>query len=569
MSKKKKASRLTNESGPIIDDLNDGGMSILRNIALSLQNVSDIGESKCLYKLNEFSEKLYYLEPIEPRTNEVVSNEAEEGSWEDIQRITDVVNLSVSEILEAQALAMTSKKKYKRYYIPKNPFPRILKKDFRRDFATMFQNMTNSTDSSMITSFFSTFAIPDFEIIMHNPMFALGGMQPFQQKRGFETIVPLFIRRVQSLGDMVLMTESVQIIQREGEIGSKIVAKTSVKATQVIIPNPNSIMKLDTFFCTCHFLDRQKLKILKTLTELRAKYVLNSYNTASPITATISQIFAIARESFNTFPTWWKPKEEAPTNEETKATTSCTANKLEEFESFTSSGTSSPQHNTIGFANVEVLIHQMQLFYESLRIDRRIINSTVSIEEPIEKSQQHNEDSSISHTVAPDHPIESNTHANAQHISTESPVKKKQKQCAPTEEGEEEEGRTDTPSVSSSSSSSLTSSETPVTNEESKRTSDHHHNSRSTTTHKQPKRPPTRTHFFNFQQEPVFVVCETCGRNKFPNTTTLQALAKPFLLRCALHPVMTFYFNEKHYLIKIEIVIPIEPYGCSLDLPAV
>jgi hypothetical protein len=482
------------------------------------------------------------------------------GCWEDIERITETVNLSVSEILEIQALAMKPKKTYKRYYIPKNPFPRILKKDFRRDFTSMHQNVINSADSSLISDFFKTFTIPDFQYVIHNPILALGGLQPTQRKQGYDVIVPALIHRVQSFAEMVMLTENAQIIQREGEIGSKIIANTSVKATQIIIPNPHSVMKLDSFFCTCHFLDRQKLKILKTITELRAKYIYNTFAAASPIAATVNQILAAVRESFS-FPAWLQQRsesvEESPVESEKMTTATSTTTGNEEIKSSASIASPQERNGTLAFMDVDILIQQMQLFYESFRKD---VNDSSKIIQPKNEVNliENIADSSTSQSIS-DNLIDHKYTKPEEALEELKPNKKRK----PTTQGSIDGD------AFSPSSLSTTSSSTPLP----KLSSTEHHNECENTQQPSPTtitRPrPQATHFLNFQQEPVFVVCEVCGRNKFPNTSTLQALAKPFVLRCAVHPIFTFSFNEQNHLFKVEVVIPVEQNSYAMDLPAV
>ncbi len=443
------------------------------------------------------------------------------------------------------------KKQPKKYYIRKNPLPRILKRDFRRDFPTMFQNVINSAEGSMIESFFITFATPDFHMIVHNPILSYFGVDVIQQQFGLQNFVTTCANHISTFADLVILTEKASIIQQEGTTGSKIITRLHAKATRISIPNPNSMSKIDKLFCTCNFFDRQKLAIVKSVSMLRAQFADKFLTRSDSLPfAQVHMMCGSIRESLQSLPKWSSSllesisdvfdytkvsESDRGSSSGSPTTSSSSDNNIRshhQSSSMSSNGQFLPtkiqkgetidNNPTVCCIDVEFLIQQMQLFHKSFS----------QVEELADEKDEHEKEEDTG-TNNDNKKLEQEIQKN-ENNTIDSPVHKRRKKLPPSPTKSNLETETENIAIESSTSTGNIPS----------------------------------PHFINFQREPVFAVCCVCGRNKFPNTTTLQALAKPFMLRASLHPLLTFYFDEQNQLYRAEAMIPVEKYSYSLDLPA-
>jgi hypothetical protein len=495
---------------------------------------------------------LYFIQPGVQKQEQILNFEHAFSSEEEdegdigaaIQQINDSVNLY---ILPSTAKQSVPRKKPKRYYIRKNPLPRILKRDFRRDFITMYQNVVNSQEPGMIESFFITFAVPSFHIIVHNPMLACFGLNVIQQRQGLQAFIPECVQHFAAFADLVLTTEKAHIVQIEGDRGSKIVARFHGQASRMMIPNPSSVTKLEHFFCTCAFFDRQKLELIKSAISLRA----GSLNADLQQFMTLQGVYSRLQESLQSIPAWISSNTstwvESISNLLTPTTnTTNMHNHINHNHINTSTTTHNHSHNHLdqlhetnipvptlasnmfSFIDVEVLLQQMQLFYKSFQ--PTTTTSNVAHQRLPITTVTSTSTASVSSSVTTS--ALSDLHTDEQ--STNKRKRKRSSESTFSSSANINTNPNTTPSSSSSSSS--TSSSCP--------------------------------HFFNFKDEPLFEICQDCGRNKFPHAATLQALAKPFLLRVSVHPIVSFYFNEQNRLYRIEAVVPLDQNSYSMDLPA-
>lgn len=206
--------------------------------------------------------------------NDDLLNATNENLGDELMEIADAINLDAFNILNKRhnESKLISKKKNKPYYIRKNPLPRILKRDFRRDFVVMFRNVINAGDQSLLNNFFVTFAHPECHFVSYNSSLTKVYTPVIQRSHGIHEIVDNLAHRTLPYADFALSILSACIIQKEGMTGSKIMTQMEFRATQVLIPAPSSLAKLDSF-CVCQESDRFRITTAKAKI---ASYVNNS-----------------------------------------------------------------------------------------------------------------------------------------------------------------------------------------------------------------------------------------------------------------------------------------------------
>ncbi len=117
------------------------------------------------------------------------------------------------------------------------PSLRILRRDVRRKYADMFNNIFNNYDPKLVSEFCRTFMSPDFR-------YADTVSQEIQDKSVFRSVyvqgAKAFTHLVATLDyimpDQVIQLRSVQVCKRSHEVGSRIVSKVSMIGHLLYLP---------------------------------------------------------------------------------------------------------------------------------------------------------------------------------------------------------------------------------------------------------------------------------------------------------------------------------------------
>jgi len=141
------------------------------------------------------------------------------------------------------------KKPKKQYYVKVNAVPRILKRDIRREYATMFANVHNSTDFNMIDSFFKYLCKPDCQIMKYKKLIpstvatrnSCHNRQSIFKDEGktvlFSASLAGFILHSYLVGnsfpDFAMKVKDVGISQTEGVTGSKLIIEAEFCGTKL------------------------------------------------------------------------------------------------------------------------------------------------------------------------------------------------------------------------------------------------------------------------------------------------------------------------------------------------
>jgi len=126
-----------------------------------------------------------------------------------------------------------NRKSYKR---PSNnpvymPALRILRRDIRRKYCEMMNNVMNSYDASLILNFFQDFSIPNLQRVLYYPSQTLQFLQQASTISGIEDQVKDFLMSYKLMPDVVFSLTDVKVCKSSNNSGSRIVAKTSVRGT--------------------------------------------------------------------------------------------------------------------------------------------------------------------------------------------------------------------------------------------------------------------------------------------------------------------------------------------------
>lgn len=142
------------------------------------------------------------------------------------------------------------KKPKKQYYVRANPLPRILKRDIRRDYATMFVNVMNSIDLNNIDSFFRSLSRSDCQVMKffakdcytkHSSTTSRTYRVPSYSDKSFfmEETFPSFIYHSFLIGnsfpDFVFRVNESSISQTEGVVGSKVIVCAEMLGTKPVV----------------------------------------------------------------------------------------------------------------------------------------------------------------------------------------------------------------------------------------------------------------------------------------------------------------------------------------------
>lgn len=106
-------------------------------------------------------------------------------------------------------------------------FPRIPKTDFRRQYPTLFVNISNSHDFDAFRSFLRSTSIPNCHMVQYSKQ------QVAHELFDIEAMIKLFIERMSISPDTCIILQSAQIKQHLDRGGSEVMFQVQVKSTTV------------------------------------------------------------------------------------------------------------------------------------------------------------------------------------------------------------------------------------------------------------------------------------------------------------------------------------------------
>lgn len=132
--------------------------------------------------------------------------------------------------LTGTLVTVKSKPKRRHRFRPRvNPFPRILKRDIRRDYASMLVNCLNSASPTVIGGFFYTFCVPTCRM---SDTLMKGVL--LKQLDGVDNIAQDLGSGIANVPDFICSIREVLIKQHLYETGSKIVLKLTSQGTKLM-----------------------------------------------------------------------------------------------------------------------------------------------------------------------------------------------------------------------------------------------------------------------------------------------------------------------------------------------
>ncbi len=141
----------------------------------------------------------------------------------------------------SKALIGKPKKKRKKYphrppYRPAfMPELRILKRDIRRKYPEMLQNVMNSHDIHLLERFYKHFILPTADLYDCNaPSMVYDEYHWPKQSKGYQRKLEAMAMSFKLFPDSVFYLDDIQISVRLHERGSRIMGKTRSKQTQVV-----------------------------------------------------------------------------------------------------------------------------------------------------------------------------------------------------------------------------------------------------------------------------------------------------------------------------------------------
>jgi hypothetical protein len=125
------------------------------------------------------------------------------------------------------------KRKRKSYYIPKFAFPRILKRDIRRDYAIMLTNVLNSADENLMSKFFNRYSMNSCQYVDCFPDEYLNNRPFVRIAKGIDAIVFRLLQDFSSIPDFVIRLLNTRIKQSHDVPGSQIVCNVEFSGTKM------------------------------------------------------------------------------------------------------------------------------------------------------------------------------------------------------------------------------------------------------------------------------------------------------------------------------------------------
>jgi hypothetical protein len=137
---------------------------------------------------------------------------------------------SLSSTPEAVAVAAVKKRIYHRRA---NPFPRVLKRDIRRDYGAMLINVLNSFDGDLTAKFFTQFCIQDCHKLDIFPEVTKDYNLPgFRRVDGLNQIVYHLLHDLSHIPDSVFCMKGSHIRQRSDITGSQVCVRVLFQGTK-------------------------------------------------------------------------------------------------------------------------------------------------------------------------------------------------------------------------------------------------------------------------------------------------------------------------------------------------
>eukprot|EP00981_Chlorochromonas_danica_P009011 scaffold2421_cov171-Ochromonas_danica.AAC.1 len=152
--------------------------------------------------------------------------------------VLTTTSASANTLSTCMALTTTSSTgvyKRRRFRKPRprvSPFPRILKRDIRRDYSTMYINVINSADSGLVTSFLETFCVDKCRMVdYYKPEENLPGKVPVLELTKLADITKRMQLQLSAAPDCVIRLQDAHIWQHLYEMGSKVVMYIRLQCT--------------------------------------------------------------------------------------------------------------------------------------------------------------------------------------------------------------------------------------------------------------------------------------------------------------------------------------------------
>lgn len=111
------------------------------------------------------------------------------------------------------------------------PALRILRRDIRRKYCEMINNVVNNFDPTLMLQFFRHFSIPNVKRVLHYPPNTLQTLHQTSIITGIEEQVKDFYMSYKLMPDIIFALTDVKVCKSSNSSGSRVVARTSVRGT--------------------------------------------------------------------------------------------------------------------------------------------------------------------------------------------------------------------------------------------------------------------------------------------------------------------------------------------------
>lgn len=137
------------------------------------------------------------------------------------------------------------KKRKRPYYVPVNGLVRIVKRDIRRDYATMLINVYNSGDEAFVEKFLNQICIPNCQTVRFSYLSGKFNKPCRKYSDGIKTMIAQMKEVFDSFSDFTIKLQNAHIYRRSDMIGSKVIMDTEMQFSEMFtneipfIPPPN------------------------------------------------------------------------------------------------------------------------------------------------------------------------------------------------------------------------------------------------------------------------------------------------------------------------------------------
>ncbi len=111
------------------------------------------------------------------------------------------------------------------------PALRILRRDIRRKYCEMINNVVNNFDPTLMLQFFRHFSIPNVKRVLHYPTNTLQTLHQTSIITGIEEQVKYLSMNYKLMPDIIFALTDVKVCKSSNSSGSRVVARTSVRGT--------------------------------------------------------------------------------------------------------------------------------------------------------------------------------------------------------------------------------------------------------------------------------------------------------------------------------------------------